>query len=132
MSRYTNTIIMTRSPEEAAKMAADYLTSEGFKQKTSGDETLWQKGSGILTGPQFIRLSSSVNNTEIVEASDLETNSEVDIRSVNNTVIVEAWIKFAVLPLVYVGELGLDGFVGAVPKSVLKGRVKKLEEILAN
>ncbi len=110
MSRYTNTISLTRSSEEVAKMAADYLTGEGFKQKTAGNESIWQKGSGILTGPQFIRLSSGENNT----------------------VIVEAWIKFAVLPLVYVGELGLDGFVGAVPKSVLKGRVKKLEELLAN
>lgn len=108
MSRYNNTIISKYNSEEAAQIAAKFLSDEGFVQKTVKGESFWQKGSGILTGPQFIRLSAGENHA----------------------VNIEAWIKFAVLPLVYVGEMGIDGMVGAAPKAMLKKRVKKLEEIL--
>lgn len=39
--------------------------------------------------------------------------------------MLEAWIKFAILPGVYVGEMGTKGFVGALPKQLLKERVDK-------
>lgn len=62
-----------------------------------------EKGVGLLTAPQFLKLS--VNN--------------------DGSYVLEAWIKFAILPGVYVGEMGTKGFVGALPKQLLKERVDK-------
>lgn len=62
-----------------------------------------KKGVGLLTAPQFLKLS--VNN--------------------DGSYVLEAWIKFAILPGVYVGEMGTKGFVGALPKQLLKERVDK-------
>lgn len=42
-------------------------------------------------------------------------------------VTVQAWIKQALLPGVYVGEMGLTGFYGVAIKEMLKGRVARVE-----
>ncbi|MBR5285728.1 MAG: zinc ribbon domain-containing protein, partial [Clostridia bacterium] len=47
-------------------------------------------------------------------------------------IVVEAWIKFAVVPGVYAGEMGIDGVFGAVPKSMLSGRVRNVELMITN
>lgn len=65
--------------------------------------SIGKKGVGLLTAPQFLKLS--VNN--------------------DGSYVLEAWIKFAILPGVYVGEMGTKGFVGALPKQLLKERVDK-------
>jgi hypothetical protein len=109
MSRYIKELPTNKSPEQIQVIANQFFDQEGFKQVTYKGEQAWKKGMGILTGPQYISVKVS---PEIVK--------------------VEAWIKFALLPGVYLGELGLDGFVGAIPKSLLKGKVSRLEKMLAN
>lgn len=107
MSRYTNTIGTSLSAEEVAGVTSQYLRGEGFELSVIDGQQVWKKGMGLLTAPQMILVG-------IVPGS----------------VRVEAWIKFALLPGVYVGEMGLDGFFGAIPKQALKGRVKELEKRL--
>lgn len=109
MARYVKELPVNKSPEQIQVIANQFFNQEGFKQVTYKGEQVWKKGMGILTGPQYISVKAS---PEIAK--------------------VEAWIKFALLPGVYLGELGLDGFVGAIPKSLLKGKVTRLEQLLMN
>ncbi len=87
-------------PQQVNNIFASYLTSEGFEPKTIDGENIWKKGVGLLTAPQCIKLSYQ-----------------------NNVYILEAWLKFAILPGVYVSEMDLDGFIGCIPKSILKSKV---------
>lgn len=107
MSRYTNTIKSSLPVEAVANVTEQYLRGEGFALSIIDGQQVWKKGMGILTGPQMILVG-------IVPGS----------------IRIEAWIKFALLPGVYVGEMGLDGFVGGIPKQALKSRVKELEKRL--
>ncbi len=107
MARYINNVRTSGNMEAISREIADYLTREGFKYKSVKGENVWQKGSGMITAPQFIK----------VQLGD-------------GIAHIEAWLKQALLPGVYVGEMGLDGFYGAIPKSMLKGRVMQVERIL--
>ena len=80
-----------------------FMYRENFEFVQKNGEQYWKKGVGLLTAPQFLKLS--VNN--------------------DGSYVLEAWIKFAILPGVYVGEMGTKGFVGALPKQLLKERVDK-------
>ena len=81
-----------------------YMTSEGFRLVPYKGQTVWSKGYGVLTGPQYLALSYYPNE-----------------------IILEAFIKFALLPGVFVGEYGIKGFFGAIPKQLLKTRVDAVE-----
>ena len=94
----------TGKPDDMVRfIAEDYLSKEGFKQKLYKGEAVWKKGNGLLTAPQFIKISSLQGHVHL-----------------------EAWIKQAILPGVYVGEMGLDGAYGFAIKKVLKDRVDAL------
>lgn len=105
MSRYKNSIETDRDPDELFDDIEDYLKKNGFKL-IDGDENIWKKGMGLLLGPQFIRF-----------------------RTAKGKLKLEAWIKFALLPFVYVGEMGIDGFFGVIPKKKLKAHVIKIERL---
>lgn len=109
MARYVKELPINKSSEQIQVITNQFFDQEGFKQVTYKGELVWKKGLGIMVGPQYITVKDSAG-----------------------IVRVEAWIKFALLPGVYLGELGLDGFVGAIPKSLLKGKVSRLEQLLTN
>ncbi len=109
MARYIKELSVNKSPEQIQAIANQFFDDEGFKQVTYKGEQVRKKGMGITVGPQYITVKES-----------------------SGTVKVEAWIKFALLPGVYLGEMGLDGFVGAIPKKLLKGKVARLEQMLTN
>lgn len=109
MARYVKELPVSKSPEQVQDIVTKFFDQEGFKQVTDKGEQVWKKGMGILTGPQY-----------------------VSVKVLPGTVKVEAWIKFALLPGVYIGETGLDGFVGAIPKSLLRGKVSRLEQLLSS
>lgn len=108
MSRYFTEIQTPFTMEQAGDIASKFLISEGFKLVDYNNEKVWQKGDGWMTGPSFIKLNYA-----------------------DNKIKIEAWIKFAVLPFVFVGEMGLDGFFAAIPKSTLSGRVTTLIRLLS-
>ena len=68
---------------------------------------MYKKGMGVATGPSFVKVMAG-----------------------NERIVVEAWIKFAALPGVYAGETGIDGVLGAIPKSFLKTRVQYVESLI--
>jgi len=107
MARYLNQIKTPVPPESLYAPIEQYLTSEGFTQVNYKGVVAWKKGVGILTAPQYVIIS---NGPDYIQ--------------------VEAFIRNAILPGVYVGEMGIDGFYGAIPKSLLKTRVLSIETFI--
>lgn len=105
MSRYKNTIETDRHPDDLEDDIVHYLKKEGFTL-IDRDENIWKKGMGLLLGPQYIQFDVYKGKLKL-----------------------QAWIKFAILPWVYVGEMGIDGFFGVIPKKKLKVRVIAIEEM---
>ena len=108
MSRYVNDIKVKESAGTAEKKITDYLTIEGFYQVKDGTETIWKKGFGLMLGPQYVKV-------EIVDGG----------------VHLEAWIKFALLPGVFMGEMDTNGAFGFIPKKKLKGRIEEIEKLIS-
>lgn len=86
------------------------MTEKGYKKTTYKGESVYKKGKGILTAPSFFKF----NNLEE-----------------ENKIRIEAWIKYAILPGLYVGESDLDSNFGFVVKKPMRNIVEKLYEILS-
>lgn len=107
MSRYVHDLKTSKSQDEVNRITSDYLSREGFKQVDYEGEMVWKKGTGLALGPQFLKIIPSEGKVHI-----------------------EAWIKFAILPGVFLGEMDTEGFVGGAPKRRLKKRVMAIENSL--
>lgn len=83
------------------------LTASGFQYVQYQNENVFQKGTGLLTGLTFVKVSFY-----------------------GQFVQVEAWMKFALFPGVFVGELGMTGFVGFAVKGTMKNAVHQIESML--
>jgi hypothetical protein len=105
MSRYTNTLGTSKPPELLNQQIAAHLKQQGFQQ-VDPVKNVWQKGIGFLVWPQFVRFETRPG-----------------------ALALEAWIKFALLPGVFVGEMGIDGVFGLIPKRMLKARVVEIEKL---
>ena len=103
MSRFIQPFITPYNPQQVMNCFNSYMQREGFEYVTKNGESYWKKGMGLLMAPQYLRLTQT-----------------------NGGYVLEAWLKFALLPGVYVGEMGIKGFFGAVPKAMLKERVDAL------
>lgn len=107
MSRYVRDFNGTVKPEILFNEINQYLVREGYTYKTYKGENLFKKGTGMLSAPSFIKVTLT-----------------------NAGARVEAFIKTAIIPGVYVGESGLESSYGALPKTVLKTRVEVVEGII--
>ena len=108
MSRYSNNIPFTNIDNAfVAAEIAKFMTNEGFKSINYKGQQVWKKGAGIITAPQYLSITFTPNS-----------------------ILVEAFIKYALLPGVYIGEMGINGFFGAMPKQLLAGRVRSVENYL--
>ena len=85
----------------------NYLVSEGYEYIQYDGESVFKKGKGMLSNPTYFKF--------IFEGY---------------TVRFETWMKYALLPGVYVGELGTTGFVGSAAKGVWKKRIAEVETII--
>lgn len=103
MSRSVVDIPTTLTLEQVNAIFYSFAQIEHFELVSYQGQNVFKKGMGILTGPQYVSFSHFGNRLRI-----------------------EAWLKFALLPGLYLGEMGLDGFVGIVPKTQLKERVNRL------
>lgn len=109
MGRYVAEYTIGQPDDFIRMVSEDYFQKEGFKLVPYKGEMLWKKGCGILTAPQYIKLTYG-----------------------QGIVHVEAFLRWAILPGVYVGEMALDnGFVGAIPKSMLMDKVNALLRLLS-
>jgi hypothetical protein len=90
---------------EAWRVICDYLGSQGFEQFDDAGETVWRKGKGLATVPQFIKAVPA-----------------------DGSVHLEAWVAaVSWVPGVYTGEQDLGGAWGFAIKAALKSRVAALE-----
>ena len=104
MARYIQRFASPYSAQKVVSTVSAYLTSENFDCVELNGEKVWKKGHGVMTAPQYVKLTL-LND---------------------GTYLLEAWIKLALLPGVYVGEMGIKGFLGAVPKGFLKARIEMI------
>lgn len=107
MSRYQNTFVSSKNDGQLKVIAEDYFSKEGFKLIKYKGEMVFKKGVGFLTAPQYIKLTFQ-----------------------NSNVTLEAFLKYPIFIGVYVGEMGLKGFVAALPKGLLQSKVNTLESLL--
>jgi len=90
-----------------ANQIGTYMTSEGFNIVNYNGQQVWKKGSGLLTMPQYMAITFTPQE-----------------------VVVEAFIRYAILPGVYVGEMGIEGAMLAIPKGLLSKRVDAVQKYL--
>lgn len=105
MSRYVNRIQTPADPNALTQPITDFMKGQGFSLYNYKGDVLWKKGMGLLLGPQYVLILYGPDYIEI-----------------------QAFVKMALLPGVYVGEMGLDGMFGVIPKQQLRGRVASLEQ----
>lgn len=105
--RYSKNFYFKLDYEKLFNAVNNYLTSQGYDYTVYKGESVWQKGNGWVAAPTFLKLT---NEGEVIR--------------------LEAWIKQALLPGVFVGEMGIDGFYGFAIKEQLKSRVNVIESII--
>ena len=107
MARYHSEFQFRMDPKPVFEQIHQYLMSEGYDYREYRGELVYKKGVGIAQGPTFLKIMAG-----------------------NGMIVVEAWIKWTLVPGVYFGELGLTGMMGAIPKSILKTRVQYVEYLV--
>jgi hypothetical protein len=105
MSRYMNVVSSSKTPAELNQTVGSYLSAQGFRQIDPA-QNIWKKGMGLLLGPHFVRFEAQPGCLRL-----------------------EGWIKFALLPGVYIGEMGVDGLFAIIPKRQLKSKLMEIERI---
>lgn len=85
------------------QVVAQFIQVEGFHARTYKGETVYKKGMGLLMGPQYFKYSY-----------------------MDGVLRTECWIKFALLPGIYIGEMDLKGGAAAIPKRALKKKIDNL------
>ncbi len=103
MSRFIQQFTTPFDHNQVMNYVNSYMQQEGFEYITDTTESYWKKGVGLMTAPQYLK-----------------------VYEVEGGYVLEAWLKFAVLPGVYCGEMGIEGFMGAIPKGLLRGRVDNI------
>lgn len=107
MARYINEFSAVSDMNGLYNAISQYLFSEGYEYVNFQNEQVFKKGKGFVTGPTFVKVFLNGGNIRI-----------------------EAWLKFAVLPGVYSGEMDLTGAMGFAVKDVLRKRVQQVESII--
>ncbi len=109
MGKRFSTYLPINQPNEFVSIIVnDFFAKEGFVYTNYKGEMVWKRGNGVLAAPQFVKLDYQ-----------------------NGTVYLQAWVKYALLPGVYVCEMDLDGGFCFPIKNMLKNRVDALMSLLA-
>lgn len=107
MSRFVAEYAIGKPDDFVRLVSEDFFRKEGFLPAVYKGEPVWKKGRGLLTAPQYIVL-----------------------RYGQGILHIEAFLRYALLPGVYVGEMGLDGVFGFALKDTLRQRVHTLIGLL--
>lgn len=109
MARYVKDFFIKENPVDLLQTIDEYLTEQGYTIVDYKGQQVYQKRSGALTAPSFMRISHK-----------------------DSTLRFQVWIKFPVLPGVFVGEYDLQGIVGKDIKGPLAERVNTVEKLIQN
>ncbi|MFH1198111.1 MAG: hypothetical protein V1720_20585 [bacterium] len=107
MSRFIKDYQVSKSAGEIQNIINNFISKEGFKEYLYKGKNVWKKGVGLAVGPQFM-----------------------DFQVTDGKVHLEAWAKFAILPGLYAGEMGIEGLIGKIPKNLLKKKIEEFESLL--
>ena len=107
MARYINMLPRCVEPEISFGVIRQHLIQEGFEYTVYDGENVFKKGNGWATAPTFIKITYTPNAVQL-----------------------EAWVKYALLPGVFLGEYGMTGFVAAAGKGSMKRNVAWIEQYL--
>ncbi|MBR5409311.1 MAG: hypothetical protein IK104_01450 [Clostridia bacterium] len=105
MARYESQYQISLPRETVFAQINEYLRREGYEYTSYQNEILFKKGHGVVAAPSFVSVTFP-----------------------GNTVKLQAFIKFAVVPGVYAGEMNLEGVTGFAVKDPLKARIRHIEE----
>lgn len=105
MARTIINLPLRNSVDESYNTAVNILQANDFKEVSYNGETVWKKGTGLLTAMQYIK----------IEFTD-------------TTLAVSGWVQAGV-GSVGGNEMALNGIVAAVPK---KSVMKVIEQIKAS
>lgn len=92
--------------QEANQRIESILSTHGFKPIDYNGESVWKKGSGVLTAMQYIKIEYSVGGAA-----------------------VSAWVQ-AGLGSIGGSEMDLNGFVAAMPKKMLMTVLEEIQHAL--
>lgn len=106
MARYVQEYQLLEPQEQTWPVVQRYFESQGYVYKNYQNEQVFQKGSGWLMDPAFAKVTYS-----------------------QNSVRVEIWMKDALVPGVYIREIGIDGFYGWAVKGSMKDAALMLDRL---
>ncbi len=106
MPRTVKDFMYNGSIEPLRNATEQYLRSNQFQSAIVNGEQVFQKGNGFFLAPKFLKI----------------TFFQGGIR-------VEAWMKYAIVPGAFVGEIGLDTFGLSIPRAQLKKTVAQIEAL---
>ena len=101
--------MVNAAPQTVHSAINQYLQAEGYEYINFDGENVFKKGRGFFNSPTFFKFSYA-----------------------GNVVRLETWMKYAFMPGVYVGEIGVDGFAGDSVKGAWKKRLKNIERMLSD
>ena len=107
MARYMQDYMILEAPEKTWPIIQQYFAGKGFTYKEYHGEMVFQKGNGWLLAPTFAKVSYYTDRVR-----------------------VEAWISGAILPYVFVGEYGIEGFYGCAAKGKMKEAALMFDQVL--
>ena len=107
MARYIRDLPVSIPAEGALnQMIHPYLISEGYEYMTYKGENVYKKGKGLLCAPSFFKFTM-----------------------MGTYIRMETWMKFALLPGVYVGEINTTGVMACAVKGPWKQRITYIENM---
>lgn len=105
----TKTIIETqKTDQEIQEILTGFFLANGFKLVKWKGASVWKKGSGWISAPQFF----VVNKSE-------------------ESIVGESWISTAVLPWVFIGESGLDNQMAFAIKIPMRKLLKEIISLIS-
>lgn len=108
MGRYIRDFMIKTDPQPVLAAVFNYLQSEGYEYTELDGEKVYKKGKGLVTGPSIFK-----------------------IYQYGAAIRLETWMKYAIAPGLYVGELDTTGFVGSAVKGPWKNRIAHIEHLLS-
>lgn len=107
MPRHIREFRLQAPPEQTFGIIHQYMIANGFTYTTFEGEQVFKKGDGWITAPNVVKVTYGPDRVR-----------------------VEAWLRYAILPGVYGGELAFDGFVGCAVKGTIKKCFAYIEQVL--
>jgi len=107
MSRSIEEVATDKTATEIGELVENYMRRSGFIRTVFRGENVWRKGSGVMSGPLFMKIEPGEGRVHI-----------------------EVWITHAVAPGLFVGEQDLRWPFPLITKNLLRLRLRELIALL--